>query len=287
MIGAASGRLAGRVALITGAGSGIGAATAEVFAREGAHVVAADIHLANAESTVERIREEGGHAEPFAADVSDEAQVAELVQFAVDNFGSVDVLQNYASNRGIVPEDVNVAEANLDVWMRQLSVDLVGCMLTAKHCLPHMLKAGSGSITNASSVVGWLPLASRPAYASSKAGVIGFSKAVAVEYGKQGVRCNVIAPGHIVTPATEKMFSQEEAEVFLDHVSSPRLGRPDDIALAALFLASPDSAFINGHVLVVDGGISGYAPMVPSLRRLAEQSSPNGHRTTGPSSVTP
>ncbi|GAA3566928.1 glucose 1-dehydrogenase [Amycolatopsis ultiminotia] len=263
------GRLMGKSAVVTGAGSGIGAATAELFAREGAKVVVADIDLPSASVTVDRIREEGGVAEPFAADVSDEAAVADLVAFAAGTHGGLDILQNYASDRSVVTADVEVADASLAVWSKQLSVDLTGCMLTSKYAVPHMLRAGGGAITNVSSVVAWLPLAARPAYATSKAGVLGLSKSLATEYGKQGIRCNVIAPGHIVTPATEKQFSPAQTQVMLDHVSAPRLGRPDDVALAALFLASPDSAFINGQVLVVDGGLSAYAPMVPSFRRLA------------------
>lgn len=159
----------------------------------------------------------------------------------------------------------------MSVWSAQLDVDLLGCVRTAKHALPHMLRAGGGAITNSSSLAGWLSLGSRPAYASAKAGVIGFSKTLATEYGKQGIRCNVIAPGHIVTPATEGMYDEEQTRVMLEHVTTPRLGRPDDVALAALFLASAESAFINGHVLVVDGGMSAYAPMLPSFRRLAER----------------
>lgn len=266
-----SGRLTGRSALVTGAGSGIGAATAEVFAREGARVVVADLDKAGAAATVERIRDEGGVAEPYAADVSVETEVQALVAFTVRTFGGVDVLQNYASNRSVVPEDVAVADADPAVWARQLNVDLMGCVLTAKYALPHMLRRGGGSITNASSLVGWLPLGSRPAYATAKAGVIGLSKSIAVEYGRQGVRCNVVAPGPIVSPGTEGMYSAEQTEVLAEHMSAPRLGRPDDVALAALFLASPDAAFINGHVLVVDGGMSAYAPMVPSFRRLARE----------------
>jgi NAD(P)-dependent dehydrogenase (short-subunit alcohol dehydrogenase family) len=265
------GRLTGKTAIVTGAGAGIGAVTAELFAREGARVVVADIDTTGAMSTTDRIREDGGVAEPFAVDVSDETQVAELIAFAVQTFGGVDVLQNYASNRGVVAQDVFVADADLSVWMQQLSVDLFGCVLTAKYAIPHMLESGGGCITNSSSLAGWLSLGSRPAYATAKAGVIGFSKTLATEYGKQGIRCNVIAPGHIVTSATEKMYSQEQTQVMLDHVTAPRLGRPDDVALAALFLASPESAFINGHVLVVDGGMSAYAPMLPSLRRLAAE----------------
>lgn len=263
------GRLTGKSALVTGAGSGIGAATAELFAREGAKVVVADIDLSSATMTADRIREEGGVAEPFVADVSDEVAVSDLVDFAVKTHDGLDVLQNYASNRSVVTQDVDVADASVSVWLKQLTVDLMGCMLTSKHAIPHMLRAGGGSITNASSVAAWLSLESRPAYATSKAGVIGLSKSLATEYGKQGVRCNVIAPGHIVTPATEKQFSATQTQLMLDHVSAPRLGRPDDVALAALFLASPESAFINGQVLVVDGGLSAYAPMVPSFRRLA------------------
>lgn len=270
-MGSTAGRLTGKTAIVTGAGGGIGAATAELFAREGANVVVADIENASASATADRIGEDGGVAEPFAVDVSDEAQVADVIEFAVDSFGGVDVLQNYASNRSVVPLDVSVADADLSVWMKQLSVDLLGCVLTAKYALPHMLKSGGGCITNSSSLAGWLSLGSRPAYATAKAGVIGFSKTLATEYGKQGIRCNVIAPGHIVTPATEKMYDEEQTQVLLDHVSAPRLGRPDDVALAALFLASPESAFINGHVLVVDGGMSAYAPMLPSFRRLAAE----------------
>ncbi|MDQ0381398.1 SDR family NAD(P)-dependent oxidoreductase [Amycolatopsis thermophila] len=268
-MGSTAGRLTGKSALVTGAGSGIGAATAEVFAREGAKVVVVDVDKSKAAATVDRIRDEGGVAEPFAADVSDEAQVAGAVEFAVEHFGGVDVLQNYASERSLVAEDVFVAEADLSVWLGQLRVDLLGCVLTAKHVLPHMVRAGGGSITNASSLAAWLSLEGRPAYATAKAAVIGLSKTLAVEYGKQGIRCNVLAPGHIVSPATEKMFSAAQTEVLLDHVATPRLGRPDDVAMAALFLASPESSFINGQVLVVDGGMSAYAPMVPSFRRLA------------------
>ena len=264
-----TGRLTGRSAVVTGAGSGIGAATAELFAREGARVVAADLDEAAAVATTERIRDDGGVAEPFAADVSDESAVRELVDFTVRSFGGVDVLQNYASNRGVVAQDVPVADGDPVVWAQQLSVDLLGCALTSKYVLPHMIGAGGGSITNASSLIAWLALESRPAYATAKAGVIGLSKSIAVEYGKRGVRCNVVAPGPIVSPGTESMYDAAQNEVMLDHVAAPRLGRPDDVALAALFLASPESAFVNGQVLVVDGGMSAYAPMVPSLRRLA------------------
>jgi NAD(P)-dependent dehydrogenase (short-subunit alcohol dehydrogenase family) len=264
-----TGRLTGKSALVTGAGSGIGAATAELFAREGARVVVADIDESSAAATADRIREDGGVAEPCAADVSDEAAVEGLVEFTVATFGSLDVLQNYASDRSVVAADLAVADSEASVWARQLSVDLMGCVLTAKHALPHMLQAGGGSITNASSLVGWLALEARPAYATAKAGVIGLSKSIAVEYGRRGVRCNVVAPGPIVSPGTETMYSAAQTEVLVEHVAAPRLGRPDDVALAALFLASPEAAFINGHVLVVDGGMSAYAPMVPSFRRLA------------------
>ncbi|WP_375002148.1 SDR family NAD(P)-dependent oxidoreductase [Aeromicrobium sp. CTD01-1L150] len=267
-----TGRLTGRTALVTGGGSGIGAATAELFAREGAKVVVADINGSNASVTVERIQEDGSTAEPFAADVSDESQVKELVDFAVRTYGSLDVLQNYASERRLVERDVFVAEADAAVWTGQLGVDLMGCVLTAKHAVPHMISSGGGSITNATSLAAWLSLESRPAYATAKAAVIGLTKTLATEYGKEGVRTNAIAPGHIVSPATERMYSEEQTQVMLDHVSAPRLGRPDDVALAALFLASPESSFINGQVIVVDGGMSAYAPMVPSFRRLAADS---------------
>ena len=266
-----AGRLTGKSALVTGAGSGIGAAIAELFAREGARVVAADIDKASAAATADRVRDEGGVAEPFAADVADESAVADLVDFTVRTFGGLDVLQNYASDRSVVAEDVAVAASDPSVWTRQLGVDLMGCVFTAKHAIPHMLDAGGGSIVNASSLVGWLALEARPAYATAKAGVIGLSKSIAVEYGKRGIRCNVVAPGPIVSPGTEGMYTAAQTEVLVEHMAAPRLGRPDDVALAALFLASPESVFINGHVLVVDGGMSAYAPMVPSFRRLAEE----------------
>jgi NAD(P)-dependent dehydrogenase (short-subunit alcohol dehydrogenase family) len=269
---ASAGRLSGKTAIITGAGSGIGAATAELFAREGAQVVVADIAPAAAAATADHIRDAKGIAAPFAADVSDETAVASLIQFAVETYGSLDILQNYASNRGVVAQDVAIADADLSIWSRQLSVDLLGCMLTSKHAVPHMLRAGGGSITNVSSLVAWLPVETRPAYATSKAAVIGLSKALATEYGRQGIRCNVIVPGHIVSAGNENIFSPAQTEVMLEHLSSPRAGRPEDVALAALFLASEDSAFVNGHVLVVDGGMSTHAGVLPSLRNLAAES---------------
>lgn len=169
-MGTATGRLTGRSALVTGAGSGIGAVTAELFAREGAKVVVADIDETKAAQTAERIREDGGVGEPFAADVSDEAQVADLVEFAVASFGGLDVLQNYASERSLVGRDVFVADADPSVWSRQLGVDLMGCVLTSKHALPHMIRAGGGSITNATSLAAWLSLEGRPAYATRRRG---------------------------------------------------------------------------------------------------------------------
>jgi NAD(P)-dependent dehydrogenase (short-subunit alcohol dehydrogenase family) len=260
-------RLTGKVAIVTGAAGGIGAVTAESLAREGARVVVSDIDPAGAERQAAHIRALGAEALGCAADIADEAAVQRLVESTVDRFGRLDVLHNNAAAThlgGTV--DVAVADADLAVWMQTLQVNVCGAMLVTKHALPHMIAQGAGSIINTSSAAALGGDLGHPAYSASKAAIISLTQSVATQYGKSGVRCNAVLPGLILTPAAEAAFAGARGDMMLRHHLTPRLGRPQDIADAVIYLASDESSFVTGHVLRVDGGSSAHLPYVADLR---------------------
>jgi NAD(P)-dependent dehydrogenase (short-subunit alcohol dehydrogenase family) len=265
-------RLKGKVAIITGAAAGIGAVTADSLAREGARVVVADINGDGAELQAARIRERGGEADGFAVDIADEAAVRLLVERTVDRFGRLDVVHNNAAATqlgGTV--DVAVAAADLAVWMQTFHINVCGTMLMIKHSLPHMISQRGGSIINTSSGAALGGDLGHPAYSASKAAIISLTQSVATQYGKSGVRCNAVLPGLILTPAGEAAFAGPRGEMMLRHHLTPRLGRPEDIAAAVIYLASDEAAFVTGHVLRVDGGSSAHLPYVADLRASGEQ----------------
>jgi NAD(P)-dependent dehydrogenase (short-subunit alcohol dehydrogenase family) len=237
------------------------------LAAEGARVVVADLNGDGAAEQAARVRSGGADAISVAVDISDEAAVESLVEQTLKAFDRIDVLHNNAAATqlgGTV--DGPVREAELDVWTTSLLVNLCGTMLVTKHALGPMLDQGSGSIVNTTSGAALGGDLGHPAYSASKAGVISLTQSVATMYGKAGIRCNAVLPGLIVTERAREAFNGPRGEMFLRHHLTPRLGTSEDVAAAVVYLASDESAFVTGHVLSVDGGLSAHQPYVADLR---------------------
>jgi NAD(P)-dependent dehydrogenase (short-subunit alcohol dehydrogenase family) len=250
------GRLDGKVAVITGAGSGIGRVSAELFAAEGAKVVVADVVATNAAEVAAGIVGTGGEAVAVSVDVSDEAQVATMVHAAVENYGGLHVLFN---NAGIFPDDDGgVLDTPPETWQKVMEVNLKGVWLGCRAAVPAMLASGGGSIVNVASFVALVGAATAQiAYTASKGGVLAMTREIAVEYARQGIRANSLCPGPIETPLLAELLSDPaRRQRRLVHIPVGRFGRPEEIARAALFLASDDASFVTGSALVVDGGIT-------------------------------
>jgi NAD(P)-dependent dehydrogenase (short-subunit alcohol dehydrogenase family) len=241
------GKLDGRVALITGSGSGIGRAAALLFAKEGARVAVADIIVAGGQETVRMIRDSGGAAHFIEVDVSKASGIQRMVKTTVEVFGRVDVLYNNAGIQGAIAP---VAEFSEEDWDSIININLKSVFLGSKYTLPIMLGQGGGVIVNTSSAMGLSGKDKCAAYSVSKAGVIALTKSMAAEYGKKNIRVNAICPGMIETPLSARAIPS----IQMEYVPQGRAGRPQDIAQAALYLACDDSAYVTGSVVVVDGG---------------------------------
>ena len=245
-----AGLLHERATIITGAGSGIGRATALRFAGEGARVVVNDIDAATASATADAITSQGGQAIALAGDVGHAPDVTALVECALDAWGRVDVIHNNAGYG--IPD--TVADLREDALLEMLRVNLIGVLNGIQACLPHMISQGSGSIINTASVAALAASEKRTAYGISKAGVLALTRSTAVENGRYGVRANAICPGPIQTPAFERFAP--DLEYYAAQIPMKRLGSPDDVAGVALFLASDLSAYVSGAAITVDGATS-------------------------------
>jgi NAD(P)-dependent dehydrogenase (short-subunit alcohol dehydrogenase family) len=252
-------RLADKICLITGAGSGIGQASARLFASEGAQVVVADIDLAAAKATADEIDRSGGKAAAERLDVTDEAQTVDVANRVVERFARIDVLFNNAG----IPGVGDVIETTPEVFDRVMRVNVRGVYLMSRAVAPHMIKQRSGSIINMSSGIAEIGLARRVSYAASKGAVFSMTRSMQVDLAPHGVRVNALLPGTILTPFVERYLKESYSDpeegmaTIRKRQLSNDLGRPEDVAAAALFLASDESKFVMAAGLVVDGGMTG------------------------------
>jgi NAD(P)-dependent dehydrogenase (short-subunit alcohol dehydrogenase family) len=248
-----AGRLEGKVAVITGAASGIGRASARRFAAEGAHVVVADLADDDGAALAGEIGGLYVHADVTSAD-----EVQAMYAAAVDRFGGIDVLFN---NAGISPpDDDSILETELDAWRRVQEVNLTSVYLCCRYGIPHLLERGGGAVVNTASFVAVMGAAtSQISYTASKGGVLAMSRELGVQFARQGVRVNALCPGPVNTPLLRELFASdpERAARRLVHVPLGRFAEPEEIAAAASFLASDDASFITASAFLVDGGISG------------------------------
>lgn len=268
--------LDGKVALVSGAGGGIGAATAQLLVARGARVIAADVNREAAEDVVRQIRDRFKYRSAIAVemDVTNEAQVQAAVATANAEFGGVDVLHNnaaFTTARG----DSRLTELSSALWDETMAVNVRGYFLCVKHVIASMRSRGGGSIIHTSSIAGLLGERIRPAYATSKAAIIGFSRHVATQLGASGIRSNVVAPGLITTPAALTALTDDARRMYEEHHLLGRLGTAADVAEVVAFLASDRAAFLTGTVIPVDGGFSIHSPTMADEWRRRRASASN------------
>lgn len=251
-------RLEGKATLITGAGSGIGRAMALLFAREGAMLIVADQDESGVRETARQVAESGGTATALRCDVTKGDEVKEAVETCVRLYGRIDVLCN---NAGVVGATTTVVDTPEDAWDRAFAVNVKGVFWGCKHAIPHMAAQGKGTIVNTASVAGLVGIPDRAAYCASKGAVITLTKAMAVDHVGQGIRVNCVCPGTVDSPWVARLLAEQPDAVtaraaLVARQPMGRLGLPEEVAMAALYLASDESAFCTGTALIIDGGIA-------------------------------
>ena len=250
------GRLDGKVALITGGASGMGMVGAHLFASEGAKVVLTDVSDDTGEQVADKIRADGGEATYVHADVSSETDARAMVDTAVGTYGELTILYN---NAGVMlDEDGSVLSTEEIIWDATLAINVKGVAHGCKYGIPAIVESGGGSVINVASFVAWMGAAtSQTAYTASKGAVLAMTREIAVEYARKGVRCNALCPGPIDTPLLAELLSDpDRRQRRFVHIPMGRLGQAEELAKAALFLASDDSSYMTGASLIVDGGIT-------------------------------
>jgi NAD(P)-dependent dehydrogenase (short-subunit alcohol dehydrogenase family) len=253
-------RLEGKTAIVTGSAMGIGEACARRLAAEGAQVVLADINLDGAEAVAADIVADGGEAIAVRVDLHDGDSIKAMIDRALAHYGKLEVLHNNAADTRaeLLGRDGAVGMMDEEVWDQTFHANARGTMLAIRHALPALIAAGSSAIINTSSGAALSGDLYRPAYGASKAAINSLTRYVATQYGKKGVRCNVVSPGLIVTPASRASNREEDLAFFKRHTLTAELGTPEDIAAMVALLASNDGRFVTGQIIAVDGGIGAH-----------------------------
>lgn len=247
-------RFEGKIAIVAGGATGIGAGTAERLASEGASVMIGDINRHLAEATAARIAAAGGSAASTYCDIGDDASVAALVKATVDRYGGLDLIHINAADLSIIGQDLDVLDVSMEIFDRTIAIDLRGHVLCTRHALPEMLKRGGGAIVYTTSGAAFIGEPTRVSYAVAKNGLHALMRHVAARWGKEGIRANAVSPGLVMSETALANLSAEQQASQLADTHSPRLGKPSDLANAVAFLMSDDGEWVNGQVLVVDGG---------------------------------
>ncbi|MDD6175833.1 MAG: SDR family NAD(P)-dependent oxidoreductase [Firmicutes bacterium] len=263
-------RLANKVAIVTGSTSGIGIGIARLYAAEGAQVIVCGRRAEKGQAVVDSITAEGGKAAFHVMDITDPASIEKLVSDTAETYGKIDILVNNAAN--VALKDGRVDELTIEMWDAIFQSDMRGTFYVTKCVLPYMRKdARGGSIINIGSMASCNGDLGSTAYASAKAGVDMLTKSVALQYGKDNVRCNCIRPGLIVTPENEAKVPQALKDIFLSNIMVNRYGCPEDIGHACVYFGSDESAYVSGQIITVDGGMNSHAPTVAQFRSMGSR----------------
>ena len=264
------GQLEGKVAVVTGAASGIGRASAIAMAAEGARVAVSDRHGDGADAVAAEITAAGGTAIGVRCDVRSEDDVRAMIEAAVDTWGGLDVLHNNAgtTDHADVGADNDIVDLTVELWDHMMAVNLRGPFLGCKHAIPHLVRRGGGSIIMTSSMSAMAGDLRYAAYGASKGGLNSFTRYVATQYGKQRIRANAICPGLVVTPAARSLIPPDTLALYEGNHLTPELGTPDQVASVAVFLASDASAYVTGQAIPVDGGLFAHLPTYAQMRAL-------------------